>query len=469
MRKSIPAILIAGTQSGCGKTSVALGLMAAFRQRGLAVAPFKAGPDFIDPGYHEAVCKRPSCNLDTWMNNRETVRKLFSNGCRDADVAVIEGVMGLFDGAGGRNGPGSAADLAKTLDVPVLLVVDGSRMSASIAALVKGFMEHDQQINFAGLLVNQVASHRHEQIVREALNGMNIGWCAFLPRDRKLKIPSRHLGLVTVHDQQGLDRLVLTLASWIERHADLDGLLARLDEDPVPLIEPVSANLKSRDIQDGPLIGIARDEAFCFYYQSNLDLFEACGARLAFYSPLRESRLPKGVQALYFGGGYPELHAMDLAKNRSILDDICRASRLGMPIYGECGGFMYLSKGLIDEYGRRFPWAGIFPFWIRMEKRFQALGYREVFLKKTSILGEQGIKMRGHEFHYSKLISGKDEPVPEQIYEVRDANGRSVSSPGWVIGNTLGSYIHLHFASCPESVRQFVAKAGGFSKSGFRV
>ena len=463
MNKSIPAIMVAGTHSGCGKTSAALGLMAALKEKGLEVAPFKVGPDFIDPGYHEVLCQRPSYNLDTWMNDDATVRQIFLQGSRGADIAVIEGVMGLFDGAAGQYGPGASAHVAKVLGVPVLLVVDSSHMAASIAALIKGFIELDPEVKFAGVLINQVASPRHEHIIKKALEKLGLEWYAYMPRNQEINIPSRHLGLVTIHDQQEIKDLFSNLASWVKQYCDIEGLLKTLADSPFPASEPSDSTLfKERICSDGPVIGIARDEAFCFYYQTTWDLLASCGAKLAFFSPLRDKQLPPNVQALYFGGGYPELYAKKLSENNSMLKAVQKASISGMPIYGECGGFIYLCKGILDEDGKRFPWCSIFPFWTKMEKRFQALGYREVTIVKDSILGSCGSKLRGHEFHYSRLMPIKDEPVPEQIYQVKDAEGNPCSSGGWIINKTLGSYIHLHFGSHLDSVQEFIRSAAAY-------
>ncbi len=456
--------MVAGTHSGCGKTSVALGLMAALRKRGLKVAPFKVGPDFIDPGYHKVVCLQPSHNLDTWMNDKATVRQIFSQGCKGADIAVIEGAMGLYDGAGGRYGPGASAHVAKVLGIPVLLVVDSSHMAASVAALVKGFTEFDTQVRFVGILINKVASDRHEQIIRRALEGSGFEWCACLRRNGAIKIPSRHLGLVTVHDQNGIDDLLSDLGSWVEQYCDIEALLKILASCSVPLAQ--STDLKEEATSDlhGPSIGVARDEAFCFYYQANLDMFNFFGAKLTFFSPLKDAHLPQNVQALYFGGGYPELYAEELSENSSMLREIKKASRSGMPIYGECGGFIYLCNGIQKENGKQMRWCGIFPFWIKMEHRFQALGYREVTTVKNSIIGKCGIKLRGHEFHYSRLVPDENGPVPDQIYEVRDADGLTCQSPGWTMDNTLGSYIHVHMGSSPEAVHALVKAAASFRK-----
>ena len=442
---AIPRIVIAGTHSGVGKTTVATALMAALTRRGLAVQPFKVGPDFIDPGFHEAACRRVSRNLDGWMLPRETNLEVFARGnapsarvqagthTPPADVAVVEGVMGLFDGRDAASDEGSTAEMAKWLGAPAVLVVDASAIARSAAALVRGFESFDRYLDVAGVLFNRVGGAGHADLLRQACAGQ----CAaqplgFLPAQENLAVPSRHLGLTLA--REALDAaLVDRLASWIEDHVDLATVLQLARERSGPL-----------DVSASPLafahfrvrIAVARDAAFCFYYQDNLDLLAACGAELVEFSPIGDRQLPPDIGGIYLGGGYPELHAAKLAANRSMLDAIRGFAAGGAPIYAECGGFMYLTEAIVDLEGREHAMAGVFPTHARMQPRLAALGYVE----------DGGL--RGHEFRYSEI-----DPMPQSI-------GRFGAS-GYRMKNVIAGYVHRHFLSRPDFAESFVARCAG--------
>lgn len=457
-------LIIAGTHSGCGKTTIAMGLMAALRRRGMSIAPFKVGPDFIDPGFHKKICGQPCRNLDGWMLSKEYNQEVFYKSCRGCDVAIVEGVMGLFDGYDGRSEAGSTAQIAKWLSLPVLLVVDVSSMARSAAAVVYGFENFDRKLNWAGVVLNRLGSNMHLQFIREALEGnVNIPLLGGFIRDRNLNLPERHLGLVTEDEKPLLPSHINKLADLIEDSLNLDMLLDNLP------------NLEFRKVprkQESPCkhtvrIGIARDEAFCFYYQDNLDLLEKYGAELIFFSPLRDHSLPAGIDGLYLGGGYPELFAEKLSRNRDILKEIKQLGNNGLPIYAECGGFMFLSEGIEDKSLRFYPMAGIFPLKIKMLDRLNTLGYREVTLKALNPLGRPGEKIRGHEFHYSEIKegSGKIDPVVDHnritlAYQLSDRPGIKISEEGYLKKNVLGSYVHLHFGSNPRVAENFVGFLG---------
>ena len=452
---NLPSFLIAGTHSGCGKTTVTLGLMAALTRRGLRVQPFKVGPDFIDPGHHSQVTGRESHNLDGWMLDRRTSEEIFARSAEGADVVVVEGVMGLFDGFSGRDEAGSAAQMAKWLGLPVLLVVDARSMARSAAAVVKGFAEFDPGLELAGVIFNRVGSHKHREILNEAVQGLDgppiVG---FLPRDESLSIPSRHLGLVTVEDASTAS-MTSALSEWVESNVDLDRLLERVEGASTPG-RPGSGPdraVKAR-VRDEVRIGVARDRAFCFYYPENLRLLEQSGAAMVFFSPLKEKKLPEDIQGLYLGGGYPELHARTLSENRKLIRDIRRFALDGGPIYAECGGFMVLMKSIQDPEGRVFPMADLFPFRSRMQDRLKALGYRQVETMEVSLLGPAGTRVRGHEFHYSSIVSAEGE-VPT-LYSLEDRSGSLERTEGYRFNNVLGSYIHLHFGSNPDAASHFV-------------
>ena len=446
-------IVIAGTHSGCGKTTVSLGVMAALARKGLRVAPFKVGPDFIDPGHHAAVTGVPSRNLDGWMLSREYNLEAFRRAAAGADVAVVEGVMGLFDGYDGKTEAGSTAQMAKWLGLPVLLVVDARSMARSAAALVQGFENFDPALSFAGVAFNRLGSLRHMDYLREALEGaVRMPCLGGILRDDALAMPERHLGLVTAEDHPLNDSAIRRLADRIEHGLDLDRLLRSLPELTAP---PVPAPARAADRDGAVRIGVGRDNAFCFYYPDNLERLEACGAQLIFFSPVGDPGLPPGLDGLYLGGGYPELFAAELAANEPMRRSIREQSAAGMPIYAECGGFMYLCRELEDRQGRRFPMADCFPFTTRMLPRLKALGYREVRLRRRTIIGETDAVIRGHEFHYSEIVEG---PGPgETVYRIADRQGVESAAEGYMLHQTLGSYIHLHFGSAPPAAEAFVA------------
>jgi len=449
------AIVIAAPHSGSGKTTVTLGIMAALRCRGLGVAPFKVGPDFIDPGYHGMVTGAPSVNLDGWICDPEFIRTSFAHHAAGADIAVIEGVMGLFDGIDGISEAGSTAQIAKLLDAPVILVVDARSQARSAAALVHGFASFDVGVRVSGVVFNNVASPNHERILREALAAscpaVTVLGC--LPRDAALAIPSRHLGLLTAEENPLSEGFVAHLVQVIERHLDLQALL-RLsgvqDVDPVHEVE---------EAPDPVRIAVARDAAFCFVYQDNLRLLRESGAELCFFSPLRDSALPEGVCGIYLPGGYPELFAEPLAGNLLLKGMIRAAVEAGMPVYAECGGFIYLTRGVATD-GVPHPFVGIFPVFTRMLPRRKALGYRQVELLAESVTGGTGTVARGHEFHYSEM-----EQMPagiERVYRV-SRKGIALEPEGYRYKNCLASYIHLHFGSSPAMAQSFVGHCRAYS------
>ena len=439
-------LIIAAPASGHGKTSVALGLMALLRRRGHRVAPFKVGPDFIDPGHHAQVCDRPSRNLDSWMCSKEYVAQTFAAGCLDADVAVIEGVMGLFDGAAGEDDSGSTADIARLLNGRVLLVVDARAQARSAAALVKGFAEFSPGLDVAGVLFNRVGSDSHAAILREAMASVPglPPVLACLPRDAAITLPERHLGLVTADDAPTRDTYE-HMADWLEAAMDLRQLEALVADggaaNGAPQASTASQPARVR-------IGVARDAAFCFYYPENLELLERAGAELVFFSPMTERRLPVGLSGLYLGGGYPELHAEKLSNNQELLADLRAAAVAGLTIYAECGGLMLLADA-ID--GR--PMSGVLGGDVRMLPRRKALGYREVELTANCPLGPAGTVVRGHEFHYSEMTPAG---AVGRCYAVRNRRGQILDPEGFLLGRVLGSYVHLHFGSNPVVAEHFV-------------
>lgn len=447
------SIIIASPVSGSGKTTVTVGLMECLKRRGLKVAPFKVGPDFIDPGYHRMITGQPSINLDGWICAPEMVESLFAEHCANADIAVIEGVMGLFDGISGSSDDGSTAQVARLTGATVFLVVDARGYARSVAALVKGFVDFDPGIRIGGIILNNVASDNHARILREALEtelpAVKILGC--IKRDRLLQIPARHLGLMTVEEHELSPEFLDHLVEVIRGSLDLGTLWA------------VAGSGKSFDLQPPPSpvadqvrIAVARDAAFCFVYESNLRLLAAAGAELVEFSPLRDRSLPASVSGLYLPGGYPETHAGTLAANSSMKEEIHAAIEAGLPAYAECGGFIYLTAGIRSTNGLLDPqqqFVGIFPITTTMLEKRKALGYREVMLKEDSLLGTAGTTARGHEFHYSEV-----EEMPAEfrrIYQVSKGE-HDLGTEGYLYKNCLASYIHLHFGSNPEMAAAFV-------------
>ncbi len=453
-------LVVAGTASGVGKTSVTLGLLSALRRRGLRVQAFKVGPDFIDPGLHEVASGRASYNLDGWMCGREAVLATVARRAADADVAIVEGVMGCFDGIDGSSDAGSTAQVARWLGAPVVLVVDAAAQSRSAAATVLGFERFDPALNVAAVIVNRVGSDTHARWVSEAIRAacraVPVG---AIPRDDAWwAMPERHLGLLTAADGVLAGERLVRMADTVERSVDLERLLSLAS----PLswgAGPPTSQLRSTPGNPGrtsmprATIGIARDHAFQFYYAENLDLLREAGADLVEWSPLADGE-PPDVDGLYFGGGYPELHAQHLADNARCRQSVRRfALDPGRPVYAECGGLMYLAESLEDADGRVHEMVGLLPARVTMRPPRMSLGYLGVTLTAPTPLGPAGTVARGQEFHFSTLS-----PVPASVpraYGVT-APGGATRAEGYVVGRSLMSYVHLHFASNPALARGFV-------------
>jgi cobyrinic acid a,c-diamide synthase len=434
-----PRLVVAGTHSGVGKTTVATGLMAALRRAGERPSGAKIGPDFIDPGYHSVACQRPPRNLDAWICGPEAMVPLAARAGADSGVLVIEGVMGLFDGAGDGS-VSSTSDVAQMLDAPVLLVIDASAMSNSVAAVVHGYATLRPGLSLAGVVLNRVGSEGHEILLREALEPIGIPVLGALPRDDALGWRDRHLGLIPVAEQP--DRVTTSLdrlAAVIEAHVDLKAVTAlarsarRCPAGPVLLPRP------------GPPIrvGVASGKAFTFTYQDTLDVLLAAGAEVVPFDPLGDDDLPGGLDGLIIGGGFPEVYGGELAANESLLSDLFRAASSGLPIWAECGGLLLLSS-LLD--GRRM--AGVIPASATMTDRL-TLGYREAVTSVTTPIGPAGRIIRGHEFHYSEI-----DPAGEALM----LSGRWGRKPeGWANLSLLATYLHHHPGGDPEPVAAFAA------------
>ncbi len=444
-------VVVAAPASGAGKTTVAVGLMAALRAMGGEVQPFKVGPDFIDPTLHRLAAGRPSYNLDGWMVGRRGVVGLFRRLMARSSYGVVEGVMGLFDSAPGDPMAGSTAQVAAWLGLPVLLVVDCSSLSGSVAPLVQGFARFHPQVRVPLVVLNRVGSARHARLLTDALAGVEgVEVAGVIPREEECAIPSRHLGLVTAQDLAAPRAWVDGVRRLVEEHLDLQLILHHMAEVEPP---PRSEGEETPPRDTGPVIAVAMDRAFCFYYQENLDLLARAGARLRSFSPLQDHGLPPETRMVYLGGGYPELHAQDLAANGAMIEALRDAHRRGLFIYGECGGMLYLGRSLQLAGGEEVAMAGILPLNFAMEGRFQALGYRRVELLEPTPLGPSGAVFRGHEFHYSRVVGGgAGSPPFRTTAPWRDQECHC----GVRVGNTLASYCHLHLASRPGAARELV-------------
>lgn len=443
-------ILVAGTASGAGKTTLTQGILAALRRRGLRAQGFKVGPDFIDPGYHTEATGRPTINLDSFLHGRRLVRRLLRDAMADADVGVIEGVMGLFDGKEpGASLFASSAEIARWTRTPVLLVVDAAGIANSAAAMVKGFATLVRGVRVAGVLFNRVGSDRHYGLLAEALRAYGLPPAVgYLPRRGEIERPSRHLGLVPTLQQGDMAAYLDRLAGLVEETVDLDAILAL-----ARAAEDLKAGAPARLRPLPPVtVAYAHDAAFHFYYAAGLRTLERLGARLVPFSPLRDPQLPPGAQVLLLGGGFPELYAGELAANGAL---IAAVRSFPGPIYAECGGMMYLSRSLTDLSGRRFPLVGLVPADVVMRERMQALGYGEARLLVDSILGPAGTLLRGHEFHWSQLSAGA--PFALQVRK----GGRPPTLDGFAGGNLLASYFHIDFAAHPEAARFLLARGAG--------
>ncbi len=450
-----PRLLIAGVHSGVGKSSITLALVAALRRRGLKVQTFKVGPDYLDPGHLAQVSDRPCYNLDGWMTDKSYVQQLFHSVSADADISLVEGVMGLFDGSSGESLSGSSAEIAGWLQIPVALVVNSHGMARSIAALVKGYNEFEPSVKLAGVLANRCGSPSHVTVLGKALKSSGQPpLLGAIQRDSLPLLASRHLGLVSAQEQQLDEKLITQLADAAESQIDLDLLLQQAGE-AVPL-SPVTG---SGGTEQGCLrLAVAYDEAFQFYYADLFHVLTQQGCTIEFFSPLRDKALPENIDGLYLGGGYPEVYARQLADNPSMIESIGDFCRSGKPVYAECGGLIYLTQG-VEQDNAQIPLVGQLPVWAKMLEKRKALGYVEVTLEDDSLFGQQGAVFRGHEFHYSELTAS---PVGQEgwraVYQLQqNRSGRCVAE-GYQKGNVLASYAHLHLASHPEAVGCFVTK-----------
>lgn len=455
---SHPRLIIAGTHSGVGKTTVTLALLSAFRAQGRTVQPFKVGPDFIDPGHHHLACGRESRNVDGWMLGPVVNRSIFQEAAHGADLSIIEGMMGLFDGSSPVNATGSTADMAHQLNAPILLVVDGSAMARSAAAMVYGYANFDSSLNVVGVIFNRLNSEGHYLLLKEAVEKeTRIPVVGYLRADSDVTIPDRHLGLRTALEGSETE-LYAKLGQLASATIDLVRVEQLAQASPEMLVtNPGIPAEDSRPLTRSVRVGVAFDPAFCFYYPENLHLLEKAGGELVRFSPMKDSSLPD-VDLVYLGGGYPEIYAEVLQRNGAMRQSIQAFAARGGVVYAECGGLMYLAKTLRDFDGTEYDMVGVIPAETAMSRTTMTLGYRELTVTRGGPLGDQGVRVRGHEFHYSTLHPKGD---LEYLGHLTDAQGRDRGGDGITVGNVIALYTHLHFSSHPHVPAALVEAARG--------
>ncbi|MDO8885294.1 cobyrinate a,c-diamide synthase [Candidatus Oleimmundimicrobium sp.] len=455
----IPRIVIAGTHSGVGKTSVAIGLMASLKKRGFKVQPFKVGPDYIDSCYHELASCKKSRNLDSWMVERDALPEIFLHGAKGSDICVIEGVMGLFDGYDGTNEVGSTAEIAKILDSPVILVVDAGKMARSVAALVKGYAEFDKDLNIEGVILNNIGSKGHYEMVKSAIeNNLDLKVLGYLPRDKKLKIPERHLGLIFPNKKPIAREMVGSITEFVEKFIDVDDIIS-VAQRALPIEMTSNSSFAENVFGKGIRLAVAMDEAFFFYYPENLELIESLGVEIVPFSPVNDGDLPQNIHGIYIGGGYPELFGEKLEKNISLRNAIRTAIENNIPSYAECGGLMYLAEKLIACDGKAYEMVGVFPAVVKMKSKLVSLGYVDIKVGSDNVLAKEGWRLRGHEFRWSDIEVGGE---IVKTYLAKKKGERKLE--GYAFKNLLASYVHLHFSAKPQVVERFVMKMKKFKE-----
>lgn len=455
---NFPRLVIAGTHSGVGKTTVTLALLSAFRAQGRTIQPFKVGPDFLDPGHHQLASGRESRNLDGWMLGAVLNRTIFQEAAHGADLSIIEGMMGLFDGSSPVKETGSTAELARQLNAPILLVVDGSAMARSAAAMVYGYAQFDPSLNVAGVIFNRVNSEGHYLLLKEAVEQeTRIPVVGYLATDSEVTIPDRHLGLRTALEGSGTE-LYTKLGQLASATINLGRVERLAQASPEMLVANSAMPAKdSSPVNRSIRVGVAFDPAFCFYYPENFKFLEAAGGELVRFSPMNDPSVPD-VDLVYLGGGYPEIYAEVLQRNSAMRQSIQAFAARGGVVYAECGGLMYLAKTLRDFNGTVYDMVGVIPAETAMSRTKMTLGYRELTVTHTGLLGEQGAKIRGHEFHYSTLHPKGD---LDYLGHLTDAQGRDRGGDGITVGNAIALYTHLHFSSHPHVPAALVEAARG--------
>ena len=439
---NIPKIVISAVSSSCGKTTIVTGIIAALRRRNIKVQAYKIGPDYIDTSYHSLASGRPAHNLDTWLIPANKLNEIFEATAQDADIAIIEGVMGLYDG--GRGGISSTAEVAKLLNAPVILVIDAKSIGTSAAAIALGFREYDRDVNIAGVILNRIGSDNHKQIIEEALDKLNIKCFGAVRRDDKLKTPERHLGLLPTHENTAVE-LIDYIGNAIEEQINIDALIDLAGN------KENKQTIHQLQYKHEVNIGVAYDEAFNFYYPASLNVLEKLGAKIIKFSPLHDKQIPN-VDGLIIGGGFPEMFAAQLESNESMHNSIKTAADEGIPIFAECGGYMYLMNELTDFNGSSYKMVGVIDNSAKMNERLQMVGYVKAALTADCILGKAGDVFHAHEFHFSNAVNNDRQNV---FNCVRIRNNEKYSA-GFMSNNVVASYLHIHFAGCVNAAKHFI-------------
>lgn len=453
---NIPRVIIAATQSSSGKTTVVTGILRALKNKGIKVQPYKVGPDYIDPSYHTMAAGRKGHNLDTWLVNESQITDLFVSESKDADIAIIEGVMGLYDG--GKNGVSSTAQLAKTLNAPVILVINVQSMGDSAAAIALGFKMYDEGVNLAGVILNRLGSPTHKSLIEEAMAKIGIPVLGAVFRDDSVHMPERHLGLTPAGENDARE-VIDIISEKIAKEVYLDDILKIANTAP----DLEFKDFTKQSITDKVTIAIAKDKAFSFYYPASLAQLEALGAKLEFFSPLDDEKIPDNADAVIFGGGFPEIFADKLSQNISMVESIRSANAKKMPIYAECGGFMYLMQGIYDFEQNFHEMVGIIPAKAQMNKKLQTVGYVKAEILADNVVGKQGMVINGHEFHFSTQVE-VDEDFP-WAFEFTKMRNNMKYKAGYAKDNVVGSYLHLHFLGAKDNANWFVEKAREYKQA----
>lgn len=448
----VSGFLIVGTHSGVGKSSITAGVLRLLTRKKMKVQPFKVGPDYIDPQHHQRASGRRSYNLDSWMASASYIQSLYSELTIDCDVALVEGVMGLFDGASSVSPIGSSEEIATLLNLPIVLVFDGQAMARSAAALVQGFQKFNPDLTFLGVVANKVNSEKHAKLLQTSIEQYtSMKFLGYLPERKDLKIPSRHLGLHQGYEQE--EALYDKWADHVEKNLNINEILNSIPK----RVDKVNKEIQSRfgkPQKSKFTVAIAKDSAFQFLYPDTVDMLEFFGGTIKYFSPLEDSSIPAGVDWVYLPGGYPELFGEELSKNKALLNDLSHLASSGLPVVAECGGLMYLGKTLIDGEKHSWPMAGILDYTTTLEKPRMTLGYRKICIK--NIL-EKDEEIRGHEFHFSQFIQLKENLNCETF----DSQSVSHSKDGIVKQNVFAFYSHIYWPSAPEWLSYILRIAKG--------
>jgi len=456
-------IVLAGTNSGVGKTTITLGLLNGFKRKGVNVKPYKSGPDYIDPAFHTFVTGNKSRNLDAWLMDEHAIKHIICKSSQMNDLNVVEGVMGLFDGHIVHKHIGSTAHISKITQSPVVLIIDGSGMSTSAAALVKGYKEFDLDVNLGGIIINKIGAERHYSILKNAIEEHTGVKCyGYLRKNTKINLSSRHLGLIPAGEVADLKLKIDLITDEMEETIDFEGLLELANQ--APKIE--SNQIQVKQIVENINIAIPMDNAFTFYYQDNLDLLEELGATLKYFSPLSDSELPQNIDGIYMGGGFPEVFAKELALNTSIKESIHDFVESGGPVYAECGGLMYMCKSIVDLDGNQFQMVGVLDNNSVMTQRLQRFGYVDVEVSEDTILGKSGTSFRAHEFHRSELTESAEDKLCYSVKKDRGNGNVNNWSCGYMYKNFVGGYAHIHFYNNLEIPKQFLLECLKFKARG---